>query len=434
MENSHTILCVDDEQNILNSLTRIFRKKGWEVHTALGGREALSIAEKEPLAVIISDQRMPEMTGIEFLEQVKGIKPDSVRILLTGYAELDAVVGAINRGEVWRYVTKPWDNDTLLATVQQALDHYLLVVENKRLTDLTSQQNEELKELNSNLEEKVQLRTEEITKKNKLLNALYEELDASFVESVSLFANLLEIRDYHASVHSRKIGSLSREVAEKLGMAEGKLKDVEIAALLHDIGKIGVPDQVIRTPLTDLTDEELSLYRRHPEIGEAAVRNVKRLKRAGLLIRRHHELYDGSGFPDGLKGENIPDGSRIICNADSLYRMADTSSVGEAYSLEKAVEYIEHRKGSFFDPMLVEIFMDVLKTKRDEIAQRAVKEVTIGDLSEGMKLAGDLITGSGILLAPEGAIIKGGYLEKILSFNMIDPIAGKILVFVEETP
>ena len=426
------VLCVDDEQNILNSLERVFRKKGWEVITSTNGPEALEVSEKEPVSVIISDQRMPEMTGIEFLEKVKGVQPDAVRILLTGYAELDAVVGAINRGEVWRYVTKPWDNDTLVATVQQAIDHYVLVLENRRLMELTARQNEELKDLNAGLEEKVQLRTEEITKKNKLLNALYEELDASFVESVSLFANLLEIRDYHASVHSRKIGRLSKEVAEKLGMADSKVKDVEIAALLHDIGKIGVPDQVIRKPLAELSDDEMSLYRKHPEIGEAAVRTVKRLKRAGLFIRHHHELYDGSGFPDGLKGENIPDGSRIICIADSLYRMADTSSKGDAYSLTKAIEYIEHRKGSFFDPMLVKIFMDVLKTKHDEINTREVREVAVEGLREGMKLAGDLITGSGILLAPEGAVIKGGYLEKILSFHVIDPVEGEILIFAEE--
>lgn len=167
MESKHTILIVDDEESILNSLQRVFHKEGYELITARSGQEGLARLKEEgkEFSLIISDQRMPGMNGVEFLEKAKNIFPQAARILLTGYSDTEAVVEAINKGGIHRYMAKPWNEEELLFHVHQALKQYDLVVENQKLLALTKEQNEELKELNLHLEEKVLQRTSEINEK-----------------------------------------------------------------------------------------------------------------------------------------------------------------------------------------------------------------------------------------------------------------------------
>jgi response regulator RpfG family c-di-GMP phosphodiesterase len=167
MENNtykHTILLVDDEESITKALRRLFRTTGFKIITALSGQEGLSVLEKaeEPVSLIISDQRMPEMSGARFLEKARTIFPDAIRFLLTGYSDMDAIVDAVNKGEIHRYLTKPWNDDDLIVQVKQAIKQYELVLENRRLNQLTIKQNKELSELNEDLEQKVIDRTRKI--------------------------------------------------------------------------------------------------------------------------------------------------------------------------------------------------------------------------------------------------------------------------------
>jgi len=176
----HPLLFVDDEESITKALRRLFRKEEYDIYTAASGQEGLDRLREvgKPFSLIISDQRMPEMNGAEFLEKAKGIFPQAIRILLTGYSDMDAMVDAINKGGIHRYFTKPWNDDDLLLQVRQSLEQYELVLENRRLLVLTRKQNKELKGLNDRLEEKVAERTREVVEKNEELSLLNRQLES----------------------------------------------------------------------------------------------------------------------------------------------------------------------------------------------------------------------------------------------------------------
>ena len=182
-----TILCVDDEPNILSSLRRLFRGKGFQVRIAEGGKAGLALLETETVDLVISDMRMPEMDGAQFLEQVRARWPDTLRLLLTGYSDVTSIIEAINRGEIYRYITKPWDDNDIVLIVRQALERKALELEKKRLEALAIAQHEELLALNASLESKVQARTAELQVAN-------EQLKSSFVTSIKVFSTLIDMR------------------------------------------------------------------------------------------------------------------------------------------------------------------------------------------------------------------------------------------------
>ena len=219
------ILCVDDEANILSALRRLFRQNGYQISVAGGGAEGLQILDTQEFDLIISDMRMPEMDGARFLEQVFKRYPDTVRILLTGYADIASTIEAVNKGQIYRYVSKPWNDQELLLIVRQALDLKALQREKLRLEALTARQNEELKALNLSLEEKVQARTQELALAN-------EKLKGSFITSVKVFSNLIELREGNLAGHSRRVADLARKIANKLGMTPRETQDVFLS-LIH---------------------------------------------------------------------------------------------------------------------------------------------------------------------------------------------------------
>ena len=192
-----TVLFIDDEANILSSLKRLFRPHGYRILTADSGAAGLALLEQEQGAVdvVVSDMRMPGMSGAEVLEQVRLKWPEAVRILLTGYADVSSTIAAINRGEIYRYISKPWSDDEILLTLRDALERKLLKAEKQRLEALTLRQNEELKELNASLEEKVRQRTETLRQTMEQLSVAHEKLKKGFFTSVQVFANLMELRE-----------------------------------------------------------------------------------------------------------------------------------------------------------------------------------------------------------------------------------------------
>jgi response regulator RpfG family c-di-GMP phosphodiesterase len=224
---------VDDEESITKSLCRLFRKEGYEIYTASSGQQGLDTLKEagKPFSLIISDQRMAEMTGAEFLEKAKKVFPRAVRILLTGYSDMDAIVDAVNKGEVHRYLTKPWNDDDLLLQVRQSLEQYELVVENRRLLALTKDQNKELRELNNSLEEKVAERTREVTQKNEELSSLNRQLESNLYNTVRAFASLAEMLTPALEGHGRRVGALSRKIAQELRLPEEEVSQIEIAGL-----------------------------------------------------------------------------------------------------------------------------------------------------------------------------------------------------------
>jgi response regulator RpfG family c-di-GMP phosphodiesterase len=405
-----TLLFVDDEPNILSALQRLFRPLGYRILTAPGGAAGLEILAREKVDLIISDMRMPEMDGATFLEQAAQRWPHVVRILLTGYADLGSAVAAVNKGNIYRYLSKPWEDNDIKITVAQAL-------EKQRLELLVHRQNEELKALNASLEDKVRARTEELHQVLAQLETTHKELKKSFFNSVRVFAHLIELREGDLSGHARRVAEHARALALRLGMMEHEAQDVLYAALLHDIGKIGLPDRLINRAYVSLTTEERAAVAKHPSTGQAALLAVESLQDAALLIRSHHERYDGQGYPDRLQGEAIPLGARILAVSNDYDALQRGTIVEGRLSPGEARAFLIAHKASRYDPKVVDAFLALLEETGATALQAAEMRLSSDGLKPGMVLSRDLLNGKGMMLLPRGRELTGGLIAKIRAFE-----------------
>ncbi len=410
-----TLLFVDDEQNILASLKRLFRPLGYTIHTAGGGAEALSVLEKEVVDVVVSDMRMPEMDGAQFMEQVATRWPDTVRILLTGYADITSTIAAVNKGGIWKYINKPWDDNDLKQSVHNALERKLLIDENRRLQQLTRTQNDELRELNSGLEVKVAARTSEIQQMMDQLELTHETLNKSYAQSVKVFASLIEMRERHGRGHARRVADLAQRMAVKLGMNATDVQDVGYAALLHDIGKIALPDKLLAKPFAELQPAERQEVVKHPVIGQGVLMALESLQETGRYIRSHHELWDGKGYPDGLSGEQIPLGARILAVANDYDALQLGSLTTNKIPAKDARDFIVNNSGKRYDPRVVAVFAGLaVESVLDAQVEKGTKIVS-RNLRAGMTMTNDLITKDGVLLLSRGYLLDEHLIAKIQS-------------------
>ncbi len=410
-----TLLFVDDEQNILASLKRLFRPLGYTIHTANGGAEGLSVLEKEPVDVVVSDMRMPDMDGAQFLEQVATRWPDTVRILLTGYADIASTVAAVNKGGIWKYINKPWDDTDLKQSVHNALERKFLVDENRRLEQLTRKQNEALRELNTGLEAKVAARVSEIQQMMDQLDLTHETLKKSYAQSVKVFSSLIEMRERNGRGHARRVAELAQKLAEKLGMSNADMQDVGYASLLHDIGKIALPDKLLATPFSELQPTERLEVLKHPVIGQGVLMTLEPLQETGRLIRSHHELWDGHGYPDGLSGEKIPLGARILAVASDYDALQLGSLTATRMTPKNAHDFIVKNSGKRYDPKVVAAFSGLTADNTLTAPVETGIKVTSRDLRAGMAISNDLVTKDGVLLLSRGYLLDEHLIAKIQS-------------------
>ncbi len=420
------ILFVDDEENVLRSLKRLFMSEDYTVLTALSGPDGLAVLKEVEVPVIVSDQRMPIMTGAEFLEKSRELSPDSVRIILTGYADVEAAIGAINRGGAYRYVSKPWNDNELLLVIKDAFDKYRLVKENKYLTKLTIQQNDELKKWSTELEFYVQQHTIELTNQNKELKKLNAKLKNNVSEVLGSLSGLIELRNRSMRNHSNNVALLSKSIAEEIGLTSLETETIAVGAQLHDIGKIGAPDIILIKNIDELSSDEMAEYVKHPIRGQAAIDGIEDFRGPGILVRHHHEWYNGKGFPDGLKGENIPIGARIVSIADRLDRILQ----GEMRSIDTALIQIKSMLASQFDAALYAPLEKAARKLFSSIIRNDIVEIELNtkDLSPGMILSRDVSTGTGLLLLRKGTVLNEKNIETLKRAVYLDPSKRGIFV------
>lgn len=423
------ILCVDDEQNILSSLRRLFRTRGYQVLTAENGPAGLELLKTEPVDLVISDMRMPEMDGATFLEHVQARWPNTIRLLLTGYADIQSTIEAINRGKIYRYIAKPWDDSDLLLIVDQAIERRFLEREKQRLEELTQRQNEELRTLNTSLEIKVEERTaaltqahdelvaanEKLTQAHDELVAVNEKLKANFIISIKIFSSLIEMREARPAGHSARVADLARKIAAKMKLDEAQSQEIFIAALLKDIGKIGFSDDLLSMPIDLMSGDDLGHYRQHPQRAEQLLMPLEDLRGAAKILRSQSERFDGLGYPDSLAESAIPAGARILALATDYDHLQIGALVERHFSPEEAKELILRNTGKRYDPQVVHAFKAVLS----DIAQETLGESMVGSagLRAGMILARDLLTREGIMMLPADRMLDDHLIRRILDFE-----------------
>jgi response regulator RpfG family c-di-GMP phosphodiesterase len=403
-----TVLCVDDEPNILSALQRVLRGAVDRVLVAPGGAEALQLLEQEPVDLVISDMRMPGMDGLQLLEKLHAQQPQTVRILLTGHSDIDSAIGAVNRGAVFRYLQKPWQEALLRDTVHEGLEHQALRRETERLQALTQRQNAELASLNGELEQRVQARTDE-------LRQAHERLQRQHLKSIRVFANLLELRGGTLAGHGRRVAEQARELARRMGLAEEAVTEVFVAALLHDLGLVGAGDRLLSTPVPRLVPEDLQRYREHPMAGEQSLLGLEDLQPMLPLIRHHHERWDGQGFPDNLVGEATPLGARILAVCDTFDELQNGHLVQPPLTREEARFMVQRGRGTQFDPAVLDAFLAM--TEPRVAAAPLTRALRVSQLEGGMVLARDLLSAGGMLMLTAGHVLTPALIKRIGEFE-----------------
>lgn len=309
------LLCVDDEPNVLDGLKRILRHR-YQVTCAKGGTSAIEVLRNNgPFAVMMADLLMPGMNGVALLEQARGLAPDTIRILLTGQADLPAAIDAVNQGNVFRFLTKPCSSGDLFQALDESIEQY------------------------------------------RLVNA---ERVLQFTETMMAS---LDARDCYTAAHSNRVSFSAVVTAEAMGISPAQVEIIRIGAKVHDIGKIGIPDAVLRKP-GKLTEEELDVMRLHPQIGKRILERVDRFHDYLPIVELHHENYDGSGYPYGLKRDQVPREVRIVHVADVFDAVTSGRTYRPSLSEDQALKLLQVGSGRLFDPVVVEAFTEILRSRR----------------------------------------------------------------------
>lgn len=414
---SARILVVDDEEIVLLSLSETLSREGYPVTACQNPLEALGLLRQEFFSVVLSDQRMPQMAGLEFLDQVRQIQADTTRMLMTGLVDLGTVIKAINTGEIYRFIVKPWIREELLMAVRNAVQRHELISQNAMLQRNTQAMNEKLAELNQSLGQQLAREALQIEQLASLNQALKQNLQ----RSVELCLKTMQTFYPRMGVQARLVFELCQAIAEGLHLPREQREVLEISAWLHDIGLVGVPRRLIRlwqkTPGA-LNPKERATLEQHPALGQELVGFIHPLEGVGVVIRAHHERFDGKGYPDGLAGEAIPWLGRLLAVVASYVENDDGQ--------QDALEIVRRGSGSAFDPEAVRAFS---RFRPRAFVPRREREILISEMQAGMVLAKGIYTANGLLLIPEGQILNEVFIDKLRNHNLVNPIRQSLLVY-----
>lgn len=328
------ILIADDEKLICSIIAQRLGKEGYSCVIANNGREALNYFYRDNFSLIISDVQMPEMDGLELLRNVKAVRPEMMFIIMTAFPDIGMAVEAIRLGAT-DFIIKPIDLELIIFSIKKALE--------KRRME------EQIEAHHINLEKLVEERTGK-------LNETVLILKKTHLNSVKVLAGAIDAKDPYIRGHADRVRKMSMKIGMKMGFGEERLENLVFGALLHDIGKIGIRDEILQKK-GSLTSEEYQYIQQHPLIGVKIVEGVDFFKNKIPMIRNHHEHFDGSGYPDGLIGEVIPLEARIIAIPDAFDAMTSLRPHRRAIPVNDVVDELEKGKGKQFDPGVVEIFL-----------------------------------------------------------------------------
>src|SRR5687767_3223436 len=345
---SPSILIVDDELEITEILADLL-SEDYDCVKAGSAEQALVQLRRNQFQLVISDITMPGMSGLEMIPHVKEQSPDTVVVMISGMQTVESAIGALRLG-AFDYLMKPFDLRQVEAVVKRALEHHDLVVAKQRYEN--------------HLEELVEQRTAEL---DRALNSLED----AYRSTLRALTAALETRDSETHGHSERVVTYSLRLGREYGLDSRRIKALEFGSLLHDIGKIGVPDSILRKP-AKLTDEEWVLMRQHPVHGQQILRGIEFLEGPARVVAQHHEKWDGSGYPLGLQGDDIDLCARIFSVADAFDAITSDRVYRRGKSYQEAADELDEWAGRQFDPKVVEAFHRVPQQDWEELHKRSL--------------------------------------------------------------
>ncbi|HEV8615320.1 MAG TPA: HD domain-containing phosphohydrolase [Methylomirabilota bacterium] len=344
------VLIVDDDRQVREVLHQIFLSAGYTCTLAADGREGLALFGKIRPPLTVTDLKMPVMTGIELLKGVRQADGDAAVIVLTGAADVKTAIDSLKLG-AHDFIMKPVNVDELLIAAERALERRQLIIERR--------------EYQAMLETRVEQATRDLA-------AAFRELQDTYRATLEALGSALDTRDVGTESHSRRVHGYALATAREHGVSEHDLRDLAHGVLLHDIGKIGIPDGILLKP-GPLSPEEWKIMRTHPEIGKRLIENIPFLRGAVPVVYSHHEKWDGNGYPRGLKGEEIPLGARIFSVVDAFDAMTFDRPYSRAIGFDAATAEIKRCAGTHFDPAVVDSFLRVPEALFEEIRRRSIE-------------------------------------------------------------
>ena len=376
---SNKVLFVDDDANVLASLKRRLGKR-YDLTTVLGGNEGLAVMEQDgPIAVVVSDQRMPNMDGVEFLQRVKQSSPDTVRIMLTGNTDVETAIDAVNEGSIFRFYTKPCTPEVLAEGIDAGLRHFNLATAEKQL------------------------------------------LERTLAGSVKVLVDVLSLVDDKAFQLAQRTRPWMSKIAKHLG--QDNIWELDVAAMLAPIGLITVPEEV-RRKLHEgaaLTQAEGDICARAPEAGRNLLRNIPRMQTISEIIYYQNKCFDGSGFPDDwVAGEDIPIGARMLRVLTDLLAVTGTADRNALAQLTKHPQR--------YDPKVIQAIQATISTAPAAKTDNGAIKVPVTGLSAGNKLVSNIETEDGVRILAAGAELTQAQLEHIQNMHKVRPLKEPIYV------
>ncbi|WP_288107466.1 HD domain-containing phosphohydrolase [Limnobacter sp.] len=419
------VLILDDEPNVVNAIKRTLRSEAYVVHTSTDPVEALEMVKQLRPIAVLSDMRMPGMDGAHFLAEVQRALPGAARLLLTGYADVQSTIAAINEGHVDRYLTKPWNDDELRLALRQQIDLAQLKQERNELTGKLAAKVNELKVLNDELDKRVLARTQEIHQTTLFLEQAYRELHDQFLNTVKVFSNLLEMTSPLMAGHSRRVAELARALALELKLPEAETQDIYVAGLLHDIGKIGLSERVLATPYAQLDGASRHAMMKHCQKGQIALMALPELHHVAQYVASHHERMDGMGYPDGLIAGDIARGARVLAVAEDVDELQMGLLTGQKMDIQQAIEFVQHGSGKHYDSKVVRALPAAL------LGLQAIplgNEVLLDSqrVVPGQVVSRDLYSPEGLLLLAKGGQISSRLVQHLRGLHEREKVTFKV--------
>ena len=403
---THTVLFVDDEPNILRAIKRALFTMDINLVLAESGAKALEIMEKQYVHVVISDMKMPQMSGAELLEQVAINYPETFRVVLTGYADIESTIKAVNQGKIHRYLQKPWDNQELIAVVEEGLERVKLKTENERLQKLTRLQNRKLKDVNSSLEQMVQKRTRQI-------KAALNKIEKHNLAMEQVLFNVISINPNINGKFAIEVSDLATKIARIAKLEKEEIKQIRYAGLICELGLLGLETDDFLAPFSKLKYQQQQNYLSQTKQAVLILAPAHELHSVSDIIEFQFEHYNGSGLYNKVAKE-IPVGARILAIARDYWRLITGRMSGVEMSPRDAKLEMKKHRNTRYDGEFLDILLEAEDVSTSKLLHTSLKA---SQLNPGMVLAQNIYNDSHILILPEGHVFSESTIHKLIQFE-----------------